>query len=153
MTNQVLTPEERLAELGYELPAPRQAAGNYVSCVRTGNLIFTAGQGTNQYRGKLGDDVTIEVGYEAARQCMLNLLTVIKQEVGELSKVKRIVKILGFVNSTPDFTDQPKVMNGASDLLVEVFGDIGKHGRSAVGMAQLPHNNAVEVEMIVEIED
>ncbi|AZV41151.1 endoribonuclease L-PSP [Peribacillus asahii] len=153
MKNQTMTPEERLEELGLVLPAPRQAAGNYVSCVRTGNLIFTSGQGTDEYRGKLGKDVTIEVGYDAAKQCMMNLLTVVKQEIGELSKVKRIVKILGFVNSTPDFTNQPQVMNGASDLLVEVFGEKGKHGRSAVGMGQLPHNNAVEVEMILEIEE
>jgi enamine deaminase RidA (YjgF/YER057c/UK114 family) len=100
----------------------------------------------------LGKDVSIETGYEAARQCMLNLLSVVKHEIGDLNKVKRIVKILGFVNSTPDFIDQPKVMNGASDLLVEIFGDRGKHGRSAVGMAQLPHNNAVEVEMVLEVE-
>ncbi|MBP1965003.1 RidA family protein [Paenibacillus aceris] len=153
MTNSNVTPEQRLQELGFKLPDPRKAVGNYVGCVRTGNLIFTAGQGTNEYRGKLGEDVTIEVGYAAARQCMLNLLTVVKQEVGDLSKVKRIVKILGFVNSSPDFTDQPKVMNGASDLLVEVFGEKGKHGRSAVGMAQLPLNNAVEVEMILEVEE
>jgi enamine deaminase RidA (YjgF/YER057c/UK114 family) len=153
MINETLTPEERLEELGLILPPPRSAAGNYVSCVRTGNLIFTAGQGTDEYRGTLGKDVSVEVGYEAAKQCMLNLLTVIKLEVGELSKVKRIVKILGFVNSASDFTDQPKVMNGASDLLVLVFGDSGRHGRSAVGMAQLPYNNAVEVEMIVEVED
>lgn len=147
------TPEQRLQELGLTLPAPRQAAGNYVGCVRTGNLLFTAGQGTDEYRGRLGEDVSIDVGYLAARQCMLNLLTVVKQEIGELSRVKRVVKILGFVNSTPDFTDQPKVMNGASDLLVQVFGEKGKHGRSAVGMAQLPLNNAVEVEMILEIEE
>ncbi|MDF0726507.1 RidA family protein [Cytobacillus sp. S13-E01] len=153
MRNEVLTPEQRLEEMGLTLPSPRASAGNYVSCVRTGNLLFTAGQGTDEYRGRLGEDVTIEVGYEAAKQCMLNLLTVIKQEVGELNKVKRIVKILGFVNSTSDFTDQPKVMNGASDLLVQVFGERGKHGRSAVGMAQLPHNNAVEVEMVIEIEE
>ncbi len=150
---EAMTPEQKLAELGLTLPAPRKASGNYVGCVRTGNLIFTAGQGTDEYRGKLGQDVTVEVGYLAARQCMLNLLTVIKQEIGELSKVKRVVKILGFVNSDPEFTDQPKVMNGASDLLVQIFGEKGKHGRSAVGMAQLPHNNAVEVEMIVEIEE
>lgn len=153
MRNDTLTPEERLEELGLTLPPPRKAAGNYVSCVRTGNLIFTAGQGTDEFRGRLGEDVTVEVGYEAAKQCMLNLLTVIKQEVGELSKVKRVVKILGFVNSASDFTDQPKVMNGASDLLVQVFGERGKHGRSAVGMAQLPNNNAVEVEMVLEVED
>ena len=152
MTNQVLTPEKRLEELGYTLTTPRKPIGNYVSCVRTGNLIFTSGQGTDEYRGKLGQDCTVEEGYEAARQCMLNLLSVIKHEIGDLSKVKRVVKILGFVNSAPDFTDQPKVLNGASDLLVQVFGEKGKHGRSAVGMAQLPNNNMVEVEMIVEIE-
>lgn len=153
MEKALITPEERIKELGLTLPAPRPAAGNYVSCVRTGNLIFTSGQGTNEYRGRLGEDVSVEVGYDAARQCMLNLLTVVKQEVGELSKVKRIVKVLGFVNSSPEFTDQPKVMNGASDLLVQVFAERGKHGRSAVGMAQLPLNNAVEVEMVVEVED
>jgi enamine deaminase RidA (YjgF/YER057c/UK114 family) len=153
MTIHAETPEQRLQELGLTLPTPRKAAGNYVGCVRTGNLLFMAGQGTDEYRGKLGEDVTVEVGYQAARQCMLNLLAVVKQEIGELSKVKRIVKLLGFVNSAPDFTDQPKVMNGASDLLVQIFGEKGKHARSAVGMAQLPHNNAVEVEMIVEIEE
>jgi enamine deaminase RidA (YjgF/YER057c/UK114 family) len=153
MVDYTIKPEERLEELGLKLPALRPAAGNYVSCVRTGNLIFTSGQGTDEYRGKLGADVSIEEGYAAARQCMLNLLAVVKNEVGELSKVKRIVKILGFVCSTPEFTDQPKVMNGSSDLLVQVFGERGKHGRSAVGMAQLPNNNAVEVEMIIEIED
>ncbi|HHW37309.1 MAG TPA: RidA family protein [Bacillales bacterium] len=152
MTNQIYAPEKRLEELGYELKPLRKASGNYVSCVRTGNLIFTSGQGTDEYRGKLGKDCTIEDGYAAAKQCMLNLLSVIKHEVGDLSKVKRIVKILGFVNSAEDFVDQPKVMNGASDLLVSVFGEKGKHGRSAVGMAQLPHNNMVEVEMVVEIE-
>jgi enamine deaminase RidA (YjgF/YER057c/UK114 family) len=153
MTIHAATPEQRLQDLGWTLPAPRQAAGNYVGCVRTGNLLFLAGQGTDEYRGKLGEDVTVEVGYLAARQCMLNLLAVVKREIGELSKVKRFVKLLGFVNSAPDFTDQPKVMNGASDLLVQIFGEKGKHARSAVGMAQLPHNNAVEVEMIVEIEE
>ncbi|MGG1676072.1 RidA family protein [Neobacillus sp. NRS-1170] len=151
MENKILTPEEKIAELGLTLPPLRPASGNYVSYVRTGNLIFTSGQGTNEFRGQLGKDVTIEMGYDAARQCMLNLLSVLKNELGELSKVKRIVKILGFVNSTPDFVDQPKVMNGSSDLLVQVFGERGRHARSAVGMAQLPHNNAVEVEMIVEV--
>ena len=152
MENKILTPEDKLVELGLTLPPLRPASGNYVSCVRTGNLIFTSGQGTNEYRGQLGNDVTLEVGYDAARQCMLNLLSVIKNEIGELSKVKRIVKVLGFVNSTPEFTDQPKVVNGASDLLVQVFGERGRHARSAVGNAQLPHNNAVEVEMVVEVE-
>jgi enamine deaminase RidA (YjgF/YER057c/UK114 family) len=153
MKNTTFTPEEKLAELGLALPPLRPAAGNYVSCVRTGSLIFTSGQGTDEYRGTLGKDVSVETGYLAARQCMLNLLSVVKHEIGELSKVKRIVKILGFVNSAPDFTEQPKVMNGASDLLVQVFGERGRHSRSAVGMAQLPLNNAVEVEMVLEVEE
>lgn len=152
MVEKVMTPEKRIEELGLKLPPLRPASGNYVGCVRTGNLIFTSGQGTDEYRGKLGEDVSVEVGYQAARQCMLNLLAVVKNELGDLSKVKRIVKILGLVNSSPDFKDHPKVMNGSSDLLVEVFGEKGRHARSAVGMAQLPHNNAVEVEMIVEVE-
>ncbi|CAM3675806.1 RidA family protein [Mesobacillus zeae] len=153
MEKAVMTPEERITELGLILPVPRHAAGNYVSCVRSGTLIFTSGQGTDEYRGRLGEDVSIETGYAAARQCMLNLLTVVKEEIGELRKVKRIVKVLGFVNSSADFTAQPKVMDGASDLLVQVFGEKGKHGRSAVGMAQLPFNNAVEVEMVLEVEE
>ena len=153
MVNQLKTPEERLRELGIELGQPRQAVGNYVSCVRSGNLIFTSGQGVDQYKGKLGIDLTVEDGYAACRQSMINLITVLKAELGDLSKVKRIVKILGMVNSATDFTDQPKVMNGASDLLVEVFGERGKHARSAVGMAQLPNNTAIEIEMIVETED
>jgi enamine deaminase RidA (YjgF/YER057c/UK114 family) len=153
MVDTVITPEERLEKLGLNLPPLRPASGNYVSCVRTGNLIFTSGQGTDEYRGKVGEDVSVEEGYQAARQCMLNLLAVVKHELGDLRKVKRIVKILGFVNSSSEFTDQPKVMNGSSDLLVEVFGEKGNHGRSAIGMAQLPNNNTVEVEMILEVED
>ncbi|MEG0471676.1 MAG: RidA family protein [Solibacillus sp.] len=153
MVNQLKTPEDRLQELGIELGHPRSAVGNYVSCVRTGNLLFTSGQGVDQFHGKLGVELSVEEGYEACRQSMINLLTVLKHELGELSKVKRVVKILGMVNSAPDFTQQPKVMNGASDLLVEVFGEKGKHARSAVGMAQLPNNTAIEIEMIVEIEE
>jgi len=153
MENKVLTPEDKLIGLGYFIKPIRPAVGNYVSVVRTGNLLFTAGQGVDEYHGKLGQDLTIEEGYEASRLSMLNLINVLKNELGELSKVKRIVKILGFVNCTDDFTDQPKVMNGASDLLVDVFGEKGRHARSAVGMAQLPNNTAIEIEMIVEIED
>ncbi|MET3290486.1 UNVERIFIED_CONTAM: enamine deaminase RidA (YjgF/YER057c/UK114 family) [Brevibacillus sp. OAP136] len=148
-----MTPEDKLGALGLSLPKPRQAVGTYVGCVRTGNLLFTAGQGVDEYHGKLGRELTVEEGYLAARQSMLNLLATVKQEIGELSKVKRVVKILGFVNSTTEFTAQPQVMNGASDLLVELFGEKGRHGRSAVGMAQLPNNTAVEIEMILEIEE
>lgn len=153
MENKVLTPEDRMNTLGYTLKPVRPAVGNYVSLVRTGNLIFTAGQGVDEFHGKLGRDLTIEEGYLASRQSMLNLLSALKNELGELSKIKKVVKILGFVNCTDSFTEQPKVMNGASDLLVEVFGEKGKHARSAVGMAQLPNNTAIEIEMIVEIEE
>ena len=148
-----MTPEEKLQNLGLNLSPVRPAVGNYVSRVRVGNLIFTSGQGVDEFHGKLGRDFDVEEGYLAARQSMVNLLNVLKDEVGELSRIKRIVKILGFVNSTEDFIDQPKVMNGASDLLVEVFGDRGRHARSAVGMAQLPGGTAIELEMIVELKD
>ena len=152
MSENTRTPEARLKELGLELAQPRRPIGTYVPSVRTGNLLFTAGQGVDQYKGKLGRDLTIDEGYLASRQSMLNLLSVVKAEIGELSKVKRVVKILGFVNSTEDFTDQPKVMDGASDLLYAIFGEKGRHGRSAVGMAQLPNNTAIEIEMVLEIE-
>ena len=147
------TPEERLKELGLELPALRATWGDYVRCVRTGNLLFTAGQGVDEYHGKLGRDLTVEEGYLAAQQSMLNLFSVVKNEIGELSKVKQFVKILGMVNCTEDFIDHPKVLNGASDLIGKVFGEKGRHGRSAVGMAQLPNNTAIEIEMIIEIEE
>ncbi|MDA1644221.1 MULTISPECIES: RidA family protein [unclassified Bacillus cereus group] len=149
----VQTPEDKLSELGITLPAIRPAVGNYVSCVRVGNLLFTAGQGLDEYHGKLGKDISIDEGYKAARQSMLNLLSVVRNELGDLNKVKRIVKILGFVNSTEDFINQPKVMNGASDVLVDIFGEKGKHARSAVGMAQLPNNTTIEIEMVLEIEE
>ncbi|AXO92764.1 RidA family protein [Bacillus anthracis] len=149
----VQTPEDKLSELGITLPAIRPAVGNYVSCVRVGNLLFTAGQGVDEYHGKLGKDISIDEGYKAARQSMLNLLSVVRNELGNLNKVKRIVKILGFVNSTEDFINQPKVMNGASDVLVDIFGEKGKHARSAVGMAQLPNNTTIEIEMVLEIEE
>ncbi|MDA1522644.1 RidA family protein [Bacillus cereus group sp. BfR-BA-01358] len=149
----IQTPEDKLSELGITLPAIRPAVGNYVSCVRVGNLLFTAGQGVDEYHGKLGKDISIDEGYKAARQSMLNLLSVVRNELGNLNKVKRIVKILGFVNSTEDFINQPKVMNGASDVLVDIFGEKGKHARSAVGMAQLPNNTTIEIEMVLEIDE
>lgn len=147
------TPEEKLTELGLKLPSLRPTLGDYIGCVRSGNLLFTAGQGVDEYHGKLGKDLTVEEGYLAAQQSMLNLLSVVKNEIGELSRVKQFIKVLGMVNSTEDFTDHPKVMNGASDLIVKVFGEKGKHGRSAVGMAQLPNNTAIEIEMIIELEE
>ncbi|EJQ52698.1 hypothetical protein IEQ_01741 [Bacillus cereus BAG6X1-2] len=149
----VQTPEDKLRELGIILPAIRPAVGNYVSCVKVGNLLFTAGQGVDEYHGKLGKDISIDEGYKAARQSMLNLLSVVRNELGDLNKVKRVVKLLGFVNSTEDFINQPKVMNGASDVLVEIFGEKGKHARSAVGMAQLPNNTTIEIEMVLEVEE
>ncbi|MFC7784809.1 RidA family protein [Rossellomorea sp. GCM10028870] len=153
MEQKLMTPEEKLQSLGLKLSPVRPVVGNYVSRVRVGNLIFTSGQGVDEYRGKIGTDFDVQEGYLAARQSMMNLLNVLKDELGELSRVKRIVKMLGFVNCTENFTEQPKVMNGASDLLVEVFGEKGKHARSAVGMAQLPGGTAIEIEMIVEFED
>ncbi|WP_068672079.1 RidA family protein [Oceanobacillus sp. Castelsardo] len=149
----MMTPEEKLQELGLELPSLRPTVGNYVSCIRTGNLLFTAGQGVDQFHGKLGQELTTEEGYAAAQQSMLNLLSVVKNEIGDLSKIKQFVKLLVMVNSTQEFTEQPKVANGASDLLGKVFDEKGKHGRSAVGMAQLPNNTAIEIEMIIEVED
>ncbi|TDL91916.1 RidA family protein [Vibrio vulnificus] len=153
MEKQIKAPEQVLEELGIMLEPPREAVGNYVSQVRVGNLIFTSGQGVDDFHGKVGKELTEEEGYQAARQSMINLLRVLKDELGELSKVKKVIKILGMVNSAENFTGQPNVLNGASDLLVAVFGERGRHARSAVGMAQLPNNTAIEIEMIVEIQD
>jgi len=149
--------EVKLKELGIKLPTPAKPIANYVGAVQTGNLVFLAGAGPRKedgtyMSGRLGQDVSIEQGYQAARLTGINQLAALKAEVGDLNKVKRIVKVLGMVNSTPAFTEQPKVVNGFSDLMVEVFGDRGKHARSAVGMAALPMNIPVEVEMIVEVE-
>jgi len=151
-------PEARLRELGITLPEPPQPVANYVNGVRTGNLIFLAGKGPRradgrEIIGKLGADVTIEEGYEGARLTAINQLAVLKDMLGDLKKVKRIVKVLGMVNSDPSFVEQPKVINGFSDLMVAVFGDRGRHARAAVGMASLPRGQAVEIEMIVEVED
>jgi len=156
MTPAMVTPEEKLAELGLTVPDVVPPLAAYVPAARTGNLVFTAGQlparqGEMLATGKLGDAVTEEEGYECARQCALNAIAAIKAEVGELSQVKRIVKVVVFVASTPDFTAQPKVANGASELLGEVFGDAGKHARSAVGVSVLPLDVPVEVELVVEV--
>jgi len=151
-------PEAKLKEKGIILAAPGKPVANYVNVVRVGNLLFLAGKGPTKpdgsnITGKVGKDLTIEQGYEAARLTAINHLAVLKAELGSLNKVKRIVKVLGMVNCTEDFKDQPKVINGYSDLMVEIFGDKGKHARSAVGMYALPMNIAVEVEVIVEVED
>ena len=149
--------EAKLAEMQLELPAPPAPVANYVRCVRTGNLVFVSGHGptrdgTYLFQGKVGAERTVEEGYEAARLVMLNCLSSLKQELGDLDRVTRVVKLLGMVNCTPDFGDQPKVINGASDLLVALYGENGRHARSAVGMGSLPGGITVEIEMIVEVE-
>ena len=151
-------PEERLRELNITLPTPPQPVANYVNGVRAGNLIFLAGKGPKypdgrELTGKLGGNITIDQGYEGARQTAINQLSVLKEMLGDLNKVKRIVKVLGLVNSSPNFIDQPKVVNGFSDLMVDVFGEKGKHARAAVGVNSLPRGQAVEIELVVEVYD
>ncbi|MDH3377805.1 MAG: RidA family protein [Gammaproteobacteria bacterium] len=148
--------DSRLLELGIELPEPPPARANYLSYLVTGNLIFVSGQlselGDEQYKGKLGADLSIEDGYRAARICAINLLPHLRVACdGDLDRVNRVVEIGGFVNSAPDFYDHPKVLNGASDLFFEVFGDIGRHTRFAVGVAAIPFNFAIEVKAHFEI--
>ena len=150
--------ENKLKELGYELPAPRpQSVGNFIAAVTTGNLVFLSGHGPGLpeggflHVGKLGADLTIEQGYDCARLVMLNLLTSLKGEIGDLDRVSRIVKLLCMVNAAPDFGDTPKVANGASDLLISLYGESGRHARSAVGMSTLPGGMPVEIEMVVEL--
>ena len=147
--------EALLKEKGIELPEPTRPVANYVTSVRTGNLIFTSGHGPQKHipLGKVGKELTLEQGYEAARNTALCLISTLKDVLGDLDKVKRIVKLVGFVNCAKDFKDQPKVVNGASDLFVEIFGEKGKHSRSAVGMYQLPNGIPVEIELVVEVED
>lgn len=150
--------EERVASLGITLTEPPAPVANYVNSVRTGNLVFMAGKGPNKpeggyITGKLGVDLTIEEGYEAGKLAAIAQLSGLKAEIGDLNKVVRIVKVLGMVNSAPDFGDQPEVINGFSDTMVAVFGERGKHARAAVGMGSLPRGIAVEVEMIVEVQD
>lgn len=149
--------EQRLKELGYELPPVPPTMANYVSCVQTGNLIFTSGagcyvNGSPMFLGRLGADVTIEQGYDAAKVTVLNLLAILKSEIGDLDRITRIVKLFALVSSAPDFYEQPRVINGASDFLIEIFGDAGKHARAAAGTSMLPFNNPIEIEMIVEIQ-
>ncbi|MDW3197426.1 MAG: RidA family protein [Cytophagales bacterium] len=148
--------EQRITELGYELPEPSKPVANYVNAVRTGNLVFMAGKGPSKpeggyIQGKVGIDLTIEEGYEAARLAAVTQIAALKAEIGDLNKVVRVVKVLGMVNCASDFGNQPEVVNGFSDFIVEVFGERGKHARAAVGMGSLPRNIAVEVEMIVEV--
>lgn len=149
--------EAKLESMGYKVPEAPKPVAAYVPAVQAGNLIFTSGQlptvnGELKAKGQVGGDVSVETAYEAARYCALNCLAVVKSLVGDLDRVKRIVKVVGFVNSAPGFNAQPKVVNGASEFLVEVFGDAGAHARSAVGAAGLPLDAPVEVEMVVEVE-
>ena len=149
-------PEERLRALGLELPPVARPAGNYVPAVRAGNLVFTAGQvpferGKLRFAGKVGDTVSQRDAQHAARLCALNALSAAASEAGGLDRIARIVKVVGYVASAPGFNGQPQVMNGASDLLGEVFGEAGQHARSAVGVAELPLDAPVEVELVVEL--
>jgi enamine deaminase RidA (YjgF/YER057c/UK114 family) len=150
------TPEERLQELGVSLPSPAAPVAAYIPCVRTGNLVYVSGQvptvdGKPTHLGHLGGEVGLEDGRAAARTCAVNVIAALKAELGQLSQVRRIVKVTGFVACTPEFTDAPKVINAASELLGEAFGDAGRHARAAVGVAALPLGVPVEVEAIVEV--
>jgi enamine deaminase RidA (YjgF/YER057c/UK114 family) len=152
-----MSAERRLKELGIELAPVSPPVANYVNAVRTGNLLFLAGKGGppgadgKRPQGKLGREYTVEQGYQQARDTGIELLSVMRHELGNLDRVKRVVKVLGMVNAVPEFQDHPKVINGCSDLFVEVFGDRGRHARSAVGMGSLPMQIPVEIECIVEI--
>ena len=153
-----MSAEARIKEIGLALPPPPKPGGNYVPGVRVGDLLFLSGHGPGRVdgvpsaRGKVGRDLSIEDGYKVAREVGINLLGTAKALLGSLDKVRRVVKVLGMVNSAEGFGDQPKVINGFSDLMVEVFGENGRHARSAVGMAELPSGIPVEIEMILEVE-
>jgi len=149
-------PEARLRELGLTLPKPAAPIANYVNAVRVGNLLFLAGHsecGDKFMTGKVGRDVTVDSAYASARRTALCLMSTLKAELGDLRKVRRVVRVFGMVNATPDFVDHPKVINGCSDLLTQVFGERGRHARAAVGMSSLPANIPVEIEMLVEVDD
>jgi len=148
--------EAKLTEMSIVVPEAPKPVAAYVPAVQVGDIIYTSGQipfvdGQIKYKGKLGKDVTIEQGYDAARVCVINALAAVKSLAGSLDNIEKIIKVVGFVNSAPGFTDQPKVINGASELLAEVFGEAGAHARSAVGVAELPIDSAVEVELIVKL--
>lgn len=149
--------ERRIEELGLKLlPKPSKPVGTYVGCVRAGDLVFVSGHGPRRpdgslVTGQVGRDLTLEQGQEAARLAALNLLTTLQAELGDLDRISRVVKVLGMVWAAPDFKDHPKVINGCSDLLVEIFGERGRHARSAVGMGSLPAGIAVEIEMVVQV--
>jgi enamine deaminase RidA (YjgF/YER057c/UK114 family) len=143
--------EERLGELGVSLPTPRPRMGNFLGSVRAGDLLFLSGQGSHNHLGTIGADLTVDDGYKAARECALFLLGLIKEALGSLDRVQQVVKLLGFVNCVPGFDATPIVLNGASDLLIKLYGPRGEHARSAIGVSALPRNFAVEVEMVVQV--
>lgn len=150
---QMIDFDRKLKELSVELPSASPPAANYVKAVRVGNVLYLSGHAAVAgFKGKLGKDMTTEEGYQAARSTAISALATLKQELGDLNRVKRIVKVMGMVNSTPDYTEQHLVANGFSDLMVAVFGEKGKHARSAVGMGSLPFNFAVEIDLVVEVE-
>lgn len=151
-----MTVQETLSKLAITLPSPPAPAGSYVPVVVAGNLVFVSGQiplesGQVKFRGKVGKEVSVEAGQQAARLCTINALAQLNAALGSLDRIKRIVKVTGFVNCDPNFAEQPKVINGSSDLLVQVFGEAGKHARAAIGVSSLPLDSSVEVEFIVEI--
>jgi enamine deaminase RidA (YjgF/YER057c/UK114 family) len=150
--------EAQVTALGLVLPAPPKPVATYIPVVQTGNLLFLSGMiplrdGTLMMEGKLGKDISVEQGYEAARICLLNAVAVIRQHLGTLDRVKQVVKLVGYVASVEGFVQQPAIINGASDLLVKIFGDAGRHARVAVGAAALPLNAPVEIELIVQVSD
>lgn len=150
--------EERIRELGYELPNAPKPVASYVPITKVGNLLFISGQGATKdgetvMKGHIGAELTIQDGYKAAELCAINAISVLRDEIGDLDKVKKIIKVLGFVNSAPGFDKQPLVINGFSDFIEKIFGENGKHARSAISANELPFGTPVEVEMIVEIED
>ena len=149
--------EQRIHECGYMLPSVAEVLGVYVPAVRAGDVLFLAGvipevDDELKYKGKLGKELAIKDGREAAKICVLNALSAIKDCIGDLDKVKRFIRVIGYINSAPGFTEQPKVLDGASEFLVEIFGEKGKHARLAIGVAELPVNAPIELEMIVQIE-
>ena len=149
--------ENKLNNMGLKLPDPLSPIGNYVGAIQTGNLLFISGHGPRRgseplLTGQVGVDLTIEQGYEAAKETILNCLSTVKRELGSLDRVKRVVKLFGMVNCTAEFTEHPQVINGASDLLVKLYGEKGRHARSAVGMQSLPMNIPVEIEIIIEFD-
>ncbi len=151
-----MSAEKKLKDMGITLPTPPQPVANYVRAVKLGNLLFVSGHGPYNdgkvmMAGKVGRELTVEEGYQVARNVGLNCLATVQDAIGSLDKVRRVVKLLGMGHCTEDFKDQPKVINGCSDLLVEVFGEIGKHARSAVGMQALPNGIPVEIEMILDV--